>query len=149
MPVQSKLAAWNGEGRSLQQLVSFCYDLWTENKSCLKKFFSDNDISTVFKSDTDLCEIARSAHFTSVESIGRFKILKSTSKGASFTQKSLYDDFRPPRSTELVEIRVFQKGPPGPAKSSARWPDMLFSLKLVWVPPLGSPGACFRPSYPP
>ena len=60
----------------------------------------------------------------------------------------LYDDFRPPRSTELVEIRVSQKGLPGPAKSSARWPDMLFSLKLVWVPPLGSPGACFRPKHP-
>ena len=60
---------WEGEGRSLQQLVSFCYDLWIENKSCLKKFFSENEISAVFKTDTDLCEIARSAHFTAVELI--------------------------------------------------------------------------------
>lgn len=106
MPVQSKLAAWDGEGRSLQQLVSFCYDLWTENKSCLKKFFGDNDISTVFKSDTDLCEIARSAHFTSVESIGRFKILKSTSKGATITQKSLSEEIT---QTKKLKIELLRK----------------------------------------
>ena len=105
MPVQSKLAAWDGEGRSLQQLVSFCYDLWTENKSCLKKFFGDNDISTVFKSDTDLCEIARSAHFTSVESIGRFKILKSTSKGATITQKSLSEEIT---QTKKLKIELLK-----------------------------------------
>ena len=105
MPVQSKLAAWNGEGRSLQQLVSFCYDLWTENKSCLKKFFGDNDISTVFKSDTDLCEIARSAHFTSVESIGRFKILKSTSKGASFAQKSLSEEITRTKELKIAMLK--------------------------------------------
>jgi hypothetical protein len=101
MPVQSKLAAWDGEGRSLQQLVSFCYDLWTENKSCLKKFFGDNDISAVFKSDTDLCEIARSAHFTSVESIGRFKILKSVKSGI-FTSSQLSVDYRALTSTEIA-----------------------------------------------
>ena len=87
MPVQSKLAAWDGEGRSLQQLVSFCYNLWIENKSCLKKFFNDNEISAMFKSDSDLCEIARSAHYKSVESIGRFKILKGASKGASLLRR--------------------------------------------------------------
>ena len=77
MPASSKHAVWDGEGRSLQQLVSFCYDLWIENKSCLKKYFSENEISAVFKTDyTDLCEIARSAHFTAVEAIGKYKILK-------------------------------------------------------------------------
>jgi len=86
MPVLNKHAVWEGEGRSLQQLVSFCYDLWIENKSCLKKFFSENEISAVFKTDTDLCEIARSAHFTAVESIGKYKILKSSSKGSTALQ---------------------------------------------------------------
>ena len=86
MPASSKHAVWDGEGRSLQQLVSFCYDLWIENKSCLKKYFSENEISAVFKTDTDLCEIARSAHFTAVEAIGKYKILKSSSKGSTRSQ---------------------------------------------------------------
>ena len=73
---------------------------------------------------------------------------KKRSAQKSDSESDSDDDFRPPRTSELVEIRVFQKGPPGPAKSSPRWPDMLFSLKLVWVPPLGSPGACFRPNHP-
>ena len=64
-----------------------------------------NDISTVFKSDTDLCEIARSAHFTSVESIGRFKILKSTSKGASFTQKSLSEEITKTKELKIAMLK--------------------------------------------
>ena len=105
MPVQSKLAAWDGEGRSLQQLVSFCYNLWIENKSCLKKFFNDNEISAMFKSDSDLCEIARSAHYKSVESIGRFKILKGASKGASVTQKSLSEEIA---TTKKLKIEMLK-----------------------------------------
>ena len=106
MPVSSKLAVWEGEGRSLQQLVSFCYDLWTENKSCLKKFFSENEISAVFKTDTDLCEIARSAHFTSVESIGRYKILKSSSKGSTASHKALSEEIN---KTKKLKIELLKR----------------------------------------
>ena len=103
MPVLSKLSVWDGSGKRVEHFVSFCYDIWVEHKSKLKKFFEDNEISALFKSDTDLCEISQSAHFASVTLLNRYKVLTNAAKRGSGvgTQATLSEEIRTTKKRKI------------------------------------------------
>ena len=107
MPVLSKLSVWDGSGKRVEHFVSFCYDIWVEHKSKLKKFFEDNEISALFKSDTDLCEISQSAHFASVTLLNRYKVLTNAAKRGSGvgTQATLSEEIRTTKKRKIEKLK--------------------------------------------
>jgi hypothetical protein len=107
MPVPSKLSVWDGSGKRVEHFVSFCYDIWVEHKSKLKKFFEDNEISNLFKSDTDLCEISQSAHFASITLLNRYKVLTNAAKRGSGigAQSSLSEEVRSTKKRKIEKLK--------------------------------------------
>ena len=107
MPVLSKLSVWNGSGKRVEHFVSFCYDIWVEHKSKLRKFFEDNEISNLFKSDTDLCEISQSAHFASITLLNRYKVLTNAAKRGSGigAQASLSEEVRSTKKRKIEKLK--------------------------------------------
>ena len=107
MPVLSKLSVWDGSGKRVEHFVSFCYDIWVEHKSKLKKFFEDNEISNLFKSDTDLCEISQSAHFASITLLNRYKVLTNAAKRGSGigSQSSLSEEVRTTKKRKIEKLK--------------------------------------------
>lgn len=107
MPVLSKLSVWDGSGKRVEHFVSFCYDIWVEHKSNLKKFFEDNEISALFKSDTDLCEISQSAHFASVTLLNRYKVLTNAAKRGSGmgAQSTLTEEVRTTKKRKIEKLK--------------------------------------------
>ena len=107
MPVLSKLSVWDGSGKRVEHFVSFCYDIWVEHKSKLKKFFEDNEVSALFKTDTDLCDISQSAHFASVTLLNRYKVLNNAAKRGSGigSQASLSEEVRTTKKRKIEKLK--------------------------------------------
>ena len=87
--------------------MSFCYDIWVEHKSKSRKFFEDNEISNLFKSDTDLCEISQSAHFASITLLNRYKVLTNAAKRGSGigAQASLSEEVRSTKKRKIEKLK--------------------------------------------